>query len=757
MESRMREGRRQAGGISLKAGGKPLQWVLTAVLGAVFSAAGTAKGISPFGVAYAAAAGQALPAAAGAFLCYLLLESRSGLVYAASVTVLFTCRLVLEGTAVAKRRQFWPCCAMAALAFPKAVTLSGGRAFFLLLCETALCGGFTLLLREAGRPDSPARLWGRLTAGLGVILAFLPVQVYSIAPARVLGAWLSMAAGVCSGGAMGACVGAALGASVDLAMGQAPFFALLWCVSGLTCGLLAKGERVPGALCYCLTCGILCLWLFQEPYAASALYESFTAGAVLALLPRKGMARVEGAFACASYGNVGELPAAAGQTFRNLSEAVRHLGAVMDGLWNGVPREQGDLSLVYRTACETACRSCRRSMICWQKDFETSKDLLLSLSEPLRTKHALSAEDLPPWFAGTCLRPEVFCGAVNDAYREALRREARLRQNDACLEVMRKQYSTLGDLLQSAARGAGMGCGYDAALENRVRRIVRAYLPGTRVAVCLPGGRLQADLTLPKGLEAIPEDGTAMLRTLESALQAALLPPEKVESREGACWRIRQKESFSMEVCTAIRKKAGETVCGDSWRKLHTDDGRFLLLLSDGMGTGEAASGLSARTLDLVCSFVRSGCGLAEGTAAVLPVLAARFPQWGFVTLDLLEVNLFSGEGSLLKYGAAPCCLLRDGRVTVFSADALPAGLEETGRSAPTQRLRLREGDRFLMMSDGVWQEGETTRFLQEHSSLDGQTLANALLEEAGKSGAADDRTVLLASFFSRKQGERRA
>ena len=34
---------------------------------------------------------------------------------------------------------------------------------------------------------------------------------------------------------------------------------------------------------------------------------------------------------------------------------------------------------------------------------------------------------------------------------------------------------------------------------------------------------------------------------------------------------------------------------------------------------------------------MQSGCGLAESTAAVLPVLAARFEEWGFVTLDLWE------------------------------------------------------------------------------------------------------------------------
>ena len=84
-----------------------------------------------------------------------------------------------------------------------------------------------------------------------------------------------------------------------------------------------------------------------------------------------------------------------------------------------------------------------------------------------------------------------------------------------------------------------------------------------------------------------------------------LLPPRPVSSAKGTVLRICQQEALILRTFTAVRKKEGEDVCGDSHSILHTDDGRGILLLSDGMGTGPQAGTMSRRALELVSSFVQ--------------------------------------------------------------------------------------------------------------------------------------------------------
>ncbi len=729
--------RRQAGGL---------------LLGAVFARAAVTQGMWPFGVAYVAAAGHPLAAAVGAFVSYLGLGA-VGLVCGAAAIVTLTCRLVLEGTALGRRRAFFPGCAALSLLCTKGVIAAAQspRAVVLLLCEAALCLGFGLMLREARDTRSPLALWGRLTAAMGVILALLPVVLWElISPGRLAAVFLVLCAGAFGGMSAGAAVGVALGACLDLALGLGPVLAFRFCLIGLAAGAGSRRERLPAVLMGCAACGLCALWQIHLPGAAQGLMECFAAGSVLVLLPETWVLGLSTAFAGAGAGLERSRTALrSGAAFTGLSQAVTQLGGAMEALLHTAagPREPQELGRVYRSACEVACRDCARREICWQEGYEEVQRVLADLSVPLRAQHAVTPELLPDWFSDQCLRPRQLCGAINDAYRTALRRQAQQQQADTLQALVGRQYASLGSLLEGMARRSDSGPEYDPVLESRVRRVVRAYLPRAKTAAQLQSGRLIIDLQVPAHGAELTGDHSAMLRSLQGALGVKLLPPVRVESAKGALLRVRQQEALTLTACSAVRKKAGQPVCGDSHRILHTDDGRGLLLLSDGMGTGPQAQFLSQRALELVESFVRSGCPLAESTAAVLPVLAARFQEWGFVTLDLWEISLFTGAAAVLKYGAAPGFLLREGRLTRLDARALPAGLEPLDGEAPLLHLRLRPGDRLVLLSDGVWECEHIPDLLRENSGLGGQVLADLLIEQAAKAGGGDDMTVIVADL----------
>ena len=722
-----------------------------ALLAGAFTLARPAAGMAPFGLAFLAVGSHPLLAALGVFAAGMA-GGRAGLVYGAAAMVVLACRMVLEGTATARAKAFFPGCAALALVFVKGVVVlsEGGRAILLLLCEGVLCLGFGMLLGERGDERSPLRLWGQLAAFLALLLALLPITLWDIfSPARAGGVFTVLLAGAFGGGTVAACVGAVLGASLDVAQGHLPLLTLIWCLTGLASGLGGRRERLPAALWGCGACGAVSLWLHGTPGVEQGVMECFLAAGVLVLLPEKWLLRPGAAFAGAGAGlEHNRRTAAGGQALRGLSEAIAQLGAAMESLRMGEGGGETDLGQIYRAACENACRTCKRRETCWQEEYGDLQRMLGDLAQPLRAGHGIEVHQLPAWFSARCIRPQRFCGAVNDAYRTSLRRQALQNRESQLHSIMGRQYQSLGNLLEELSLRAGSGPEYDAVLESRVRRVVRAYLPRAKTGVCLQAGRLYIDLQVQRDGPETTGDHGAMMRSLEGALGVSLLPPVAVESAAGTLLRIRQQEALCLRTFSAVRKKAGEAVCGDCHLTLHTDDGRGVLLLSDGMGTGQQAGDMSRRVLELVRSFVQSGCGLAESTAAVLPVLTARFPEWGFVTLDLCEVSLFTGRATLLKYGAAPGFLLREGRLTRLDARALPAGLEPMEGEAPAVHLRLRAGDRLVLLSDGAWESGATEELLREHTAAEGQALANLLLEECARRGAGDDMTVLIADLL---------
>ena len=101
--------------------------------------------------------------------------------------------------------------------------------------------------------------------------------------------------------------------------------------------------------------------------------------------------------------------------------------------------------------------------------------------------------------------------------------------------------------------------------------------------------------------------------------------------------------------------ETGSRITGDAYRSLTTDTGRFVLILSDGMGTGEDAAAESVEAVEILERFLRSGVEPATAMKILNSVMLLRNgDEWGFATVDLMCVDLFTGETSFYKYGAAP-------------------------------------------------------------------------------------------------------
>lgn len=432
-----------------------------------------------------------------------------------------------------------------------------------------------------------------------------------------------------------------------------------------------------------------------------------------------------------------------------VTRAIAELGCAVSAL--SEPRTQADgqdISRIYDRAADQVCRKCSLASLCWSREAVESYDALNNTASRLRECGSLSADDFPAYFSGRCVNIEKLCGAINDQYRSHLRRRAMQRRAEQSQHLMREGYDSLCGVLTGVAEAVDLAPEYYPGLEGRVKSIVRAYSPGASVAVYSQAGRLHIEVGVRGDTPPLPDSG-AFVQSLSLALGRSFCPPEEILSKAGRTLRISEAERLRASVCRAVRQRHGETVCGDSSLHFHTADGRAVILLSDGMGTGAEAERLSRTALSLVAQFVRSGCSVQESARAVLPVLAARFEDCGFVTLDLLEINLFSGEGKLLKYGAAPTFAARGGTVRRFFSTAMPAGADPVLSSPEPAQLKLCEGDRIVMVSDGVCDgtDADAIALLCRDPSPDPQTLAGRILDASDGAAPGDDRTVLVVTL----------
>lgn len=204
----------------------------------------------------------------------------------------------------------------------------------------------------------------------------------------------------------------------------------------------------------------------------------------------------------------------------------------------------------------------------------------------------------------------------------------------------------------------------------------------------------------------------------------------------------------------AAQKKGGETVSGDAGTYFKRADGKLYVLLCDGMGSGLEANRESSMAVRLLEQFLQAGVDARRALTTLSSALALRGEETGgFTTVDLLQVDLFTGDGELYKLGAAPTYIRTGQEVRRLAGRSLPAGLAEGTDAALDQfSLHLSPGDTVLMVSDGICGAGADDWLRTKLAAFDGTSpkdLARELITERPQD-VTDDRTALVIRLEKR-------
>lgn len=164
---------------------------------------------------------------------------------------------------------------------------------------------------------------------------------------------------------------------------------------------------------------------------------------------------------------------------------------------------------------------------------------------------------------------------------------------------------------------------------------------------------------------------------------------------------LNQKPVFRVE--TAVRRlaKQVEIVSGDNFYIGKTQPATSLLMLADGMGNGMQASKDSQELLDAMEELLQTGVREQLSVQLVNACLATKNRGEHFSTLDLLLIDLYTGYGQMMKYGAATSYIKRADWIESVSSTSLPMGVHEQAACACTGK-KFYDGDYIVMVSDGV-------------------------------------------------------
>lgn len=733
------------------------------LLGLVMSCARVLENGAPFGMAMVACSGSGVYgvfALSGAALGYLISGGVEwGIRYIAAAVLVYTIAFIFQELKIYKREFFMPCAAglvMAVTGFLGSFSVTPGSVPLVaeLFLETCLAFGGSYFFREALSGGLRATESAELKHSVSVmimaaciLMAFSRIEILSVVSiGRFMALILVMTSAMKGGMLTGAAIGTVLGLAMDVTSTGAPFYTMAYSFSGLLSGVFGKHGRLFFVLSFILSgaLSVVCAWN-QEVYISS-LFETFSASVIFMLLPASFLNHVGVILQSMERGS-GEsgLRRFAALKVKNLSEAYGELYETVKKSLEE-PGNDENIAKVFDRAADQVCVKCKYKNRCWNAEYVDTLSAMNDATQAMREHGSLSVEDIPSFFREKCTGLPAFVTAVNGelramAYRRQLR--ARLSENRS---VAWGQYNDMALMLSRVANELGSINGADPLAERRLIRYLRSLDIDAETAVFRDGsGRLRVIIESGR-LTPLTRDEN-YLEKLSSVVGVRLCQPKELS--EG-CSKLTllEAEPLAVSVGIAALKKRGEKVSGDKGTYFKTDAGVLCVILSDGMGCGDDAARDSSQVVAILEKFLRSGADPAVAMKVLNSVMLLRGgDNWGFATVDLMCVDLFTGETCFYKYGAAPSYVKSGKSIRRIKGETLAAGLSSGEGIAPDLvRMRLRPGSTAIIASDGVIvdDEDDWIKNLLMRGTDDMKALARGTLKEAEKVyGANDDMTVV--------------
>ncbi len=214
-------------------------------------------------------------------------------------------------------------------------------------------------------------------------------------------------------------------------------------------------------------------------------------------------------------------------------------------------------------------------------------------------------------------------------------------------------------------------------------------------------------------------------------------------------------DNYNVQIGSAKSTKEGSPVSGDSSLQIKLDDGKYLLALSDGMGSGPEAMKSSKIAVKMLERLLTAGFEKDVSLKLINSTLSANTEEDMYATLDIEILDLFNGNMEFIKNSACPTYVKRGRDVQLLKSMSLPTGILNDV-DLVVYDYDLQDGDILVMCTDGVIDSNKEylnkqlwlKYLLEDMETNDAQKIADIIISEAidndfGKQ--KDDMTVIVA------------
>ncbi len=735
---------------------------LVGVFGFASTKAVVLGGLLPFGMSFIAGCSVTYtPAAAiGIFIGYFIPAVDGGAFkYLAALFAILSIKLLLSNyKKLVKNEAFLSFITLLASVLTSAATLRISGSAVSMVSEALLssigayfvCRTFNILSK-----DNVGLTPDELTSVLIVINILLSglntINLFGVCLGKILSVLLILTASKYGGIISGAISGITVAFTTVLGGGDGTL-GVSFAVAGLFCGIFASLGKYAQVFIFVVLSFIGAVCSGEYILVGAIIIETVLGSIFFLLLPRS-----VGIYFSKIFSAYPKLSAPEGikkslslrlcmasNALKDVSETVEQVGDELSKI------NSPDFTGVISAIEAEACKGCKLRIHCWEKKRDDTVSGILEITKAVKEGVITPEIKATEEFKGRCLRLSGVGNATYRRYTDYASKIAAENRIDEVRSVVSDQFDGMAMMLSDMAKDFEMQDRFDSSsAENAAAALKNININVSECSSCIDRyGRMTIELKLNKTPDIVINKAHIMKLISLSCERNFDIPSV---SEVGGVIYITIHERAEIKVDFGVSQLcAGENkMSGDAYKYFNDNKGHFVMVLSDGMGTGGRAAVDGAMASGLMARLLKAGFGYNCSLKILNSSMLFKSTDESLATIDIASVDLHTGIVELYKAGAAPTIVRRSGKTGKAESSSLPAGiLRQVGFDKAS--IRCKVGDIIVLMSDGVTCEGTDWIRAEIESWRDGtaQDLSDRLCIGARRRQSeqhTDDITVMCA------------
>lgn len=603
----------------------------------------------------------------------------------------------------------------------------------------------------------------------GIIISGLSdLFIYGISIKVVLSVFLITAAAYGQGAGVGAAIGTTIGLITCLSSNQVPMIIGTYAFCGLLSGIFKDMGKIGASIGFIIADVVILFYLggensiigFKELCGGIMIFMVFPPAIIDKFVPfidsnarnfieQKSYAERIKDIVRAKITHINDV-------FRELSKTLE------DNESNDKLRQSSEINAIINSIVDKTCSECDARNICWKRDFYHTYQNMFQMVDVIQSDGNIDMDNIPEDIKGKCLKVNQLMKTANymfDVYRMNYKWRRKAQEGK---KVVSEQLDGVTLILKKLSEEIRQEIHFKGDIEEELAvALDKEGIDFNDIVVLKDScGKYEVNMYKRACLgrrHCIKDIGPVVSKVLGKKMKR---DKSSCTIKEGTnlCY-FKLVEAVKYQISTGVAREVKDAggLSGDNYSFIELNDGKYMIVLSDGMGTGPTAAVESNSAITLLERYLEAGFDRSTALKAINSAMALKSPDDNFATIDLAIADLYSGDIELVKIGAASTFIKKsDGTIETINSTTLPIGILNNV-DIESKTVKLSHGDLIIMVTDGVQEAGSredndwVVRALEEIDSRNPQQVAEELIINAksrNKNNITDDMTVLVSRVW---------